>query len=121
MLKGFRDFVLRGNVIDLAVGVIIGGAFKGIVDKLVDAVFNPALGAIVGKPNFDDAVILGPVKLGVVLTAMTNFVLTAAVMYFFLVLPTNKLLKRFTPPPAEAPDVKLLEEIRDLLAKNQRA
>ena len=106
-------------MIDLAVGVIIGAAFKGIVDKLVDAVFNPALGAVVGQPNFDGALVAGPIKFGVVLTAIVNFLLTAAVMYFFLVLPTNRLMTRFkdTPPTEPAPDVKLLMEIRDLLAK----
>jgi large conductance mechanosensitive channel len=119
MLKGFRDFVLRGNVIDLAVGVIIGVAFKGIVDKLVEGVFNPALGAVVGKPNFDNALALGPIKLGIVLTALVNFVLTAGVIYFFLVLPMNRLLARIRArtPEEPTPEVKLLIEIRDLLAK----
>lgn len=133
MLKGFRDFVLRGNVIDLAVGVIIGASFKTVVDKLVEGVINPALGLLVGKPNFDDAITfsanslnggeLTEVKFGMLITAGINFVLTAGALYFFLVLPMNKALERVrkgeTPPPAApaepSEEVKLLREIRDAL------
>jgi large conductance mechanosensitive channel len=123
MFKGFRDFVLRGNVIDLAVGVIIGAAFKTIVDKFVEGVINPALGAVVGQPNFDDALVAGPIQFGVVLTALVNFVLTAGVIYFVLVLPMNKLMARVkaAPPPADPPaQEKLLAEIRDLLKAQAR-
>ena len=121
MLKGFRGFILRGNVIDLAVAVIIGGAFKTIVDKFVEGIVNPLLGALVGQPNFDNALILGPLRLGVVLTATVNFLLTAAVIYFVLVIPMNKFMARFkddAPPPAPpepSAETKLLTEIRDLL------
>jgi large conductance mechanosensitive channel len=122
MLKGFRDFVLRGNVIDLAVGVIIGAAFKTIVDKVVEGVINPALGALFGKPTFDGALVVGPLRFGLVITAIVNFLLTAAVIYFFMVVPMNRLLARFKdapPPPELTPQEKLLGEIRDLL--KQRA
>lgn len=123
MLKGFRDFLLRGNVIDLAVAVIIGAAFKTIVDKFVEGVVNPLLGAVVGQPNFDDALVVGPLKVGLVVTATVNFVLTVAVIYFFLVLPMTKAMERMKakegaePAPEPSEEVKLLREIRDLLAK----
>ncbi len=125
-MKGFKEFILRGNVIELAVAVIIGGAFKTIVDKFVEGVVNPALGAIVGTPNFDDAINIGPVQAGLVVTAIVNFLLTAAVIYFFLVKPANKMMAKMkkkeeaAPEPEPAPDpedVLLLREIRDLLKK----
>jgi large conductance mechanosensitive channel len=121
MLAGFRDFILRGNVVDLAVAVIVGATFKTIVDKFVEGIVNPLLGALVGQPNFDDALIIGPFKFGLVLTAAVNFLLTAAVIYFVLVVPMNRFFKKkevVAPPSAEA---ELLREIRDLLARAPRA
>lgn len=109
MLKGFRDFILRGNVMDLAVAVIIGTAFTSIVTALTANIINPLLGAIIGKPNFDYLVANvngGEIKYGTFLTAVVNFLLIAAVVYFFLVLPTQYLLKRFNPPKAEPPSTK---------------
>jgi large conductance mechanosensitive channel len=109
MLKGFRDFVLRGNVMDLAVAVIIGAAFTAIVTALTANVINPLLGAVVGKPNFDTMVWHlhgGEIKYGTFLTAVVNFLLIAAVVYFFLVMPTQYLLKKFNPPAAEPPAMK---------------
>ena len=107
MLKGFRDFILRGNVMDLAVAVIIGAAFTSIVTALTTNIINPLLGAIVGKPNFDyliGHVHGGEIKYGTFITAVINFLLIAAVVYFFLVLPAQYLLKKFTPPvPVEDP------------------
>jgi large conductance mechanosensitive channel len=106
MLKGFRDFILRGNVMDLAVAVIIGGAFTAIVNALTKNIINPLLGAIVGKPNFDYLVLHihgGEIEYGSFLTAIVNFLLIAAVIYFFLVLPTQYILKKFNPPAAEPP------------------
>ncbi len=109
MLKGFRDFILRGNVMDLAVAVIIGAAFTAIVTALTANIINPLLGAVIGKPNFD--YLVGHVNGGVVeygkfLTAIVNFLLIAAVVYFFLVLPTQYLLKKFNPPAAEPPSTR---------------
>ncbi len=106
MLKGFRDFILRGNVMDLAVAVIIGAAFTAIVTSLTVNIINPLLGAIIGKPNFD--YLIGHVngaeiKYGTFLTAVVNFLLIAAVVYFVLVVPTQYLLKRINPPKAEPP------------------
>jgi large conductance mechanosensitive channel len=108
MLKGFRDFILRGNVMDLAVAVIIGAAFTAIVTALTADIINPLLGAFIGKPNFDYLVADvhgGKVLYGSFLTAVVNFLILAGVVYFFLVVPTQYLLKRFNPPAAEAPPV----------------
>ncbi len=104
MLKGFRDFVLRGNVMDLAVAVIIGAAFTAIVTALTDNIIKPLLGAIIGKPDFGYLVAYvhgGKIQYGNFLTAVVNFLILAAVVYFFLVLPTQYLLKKFNPPKAE--------------------
>ena len=104
MLKGFRDFVLRGNVMDLAVAVIIGAAFTAIVTALADNIIKPLLGAIIGKPDFGYLVAYvhgGKIQYGNFLTAVVNFLILAAVVYFFLVLPTQYLLKKFNPPKAE--------------------
>lgn len=104
MLKGFRDFILRGNVMDLAVAVIIGAAFTAIVTALTNDIINPLLGAFIGKPNFDYLIANvngGKVLYGAFLTAVVNFFILAFVVYFFLVVPTQYLLKRFNPPKAE--------------------
>lgn len=106
MLKGFRDFILRGNVMDLAVAVIIGAAFTAIVTALTADIINPLLGAFIGKPNFDYLIADvhgGKVLYGSFLTAIINFLILAGVVYFFLVVPTQYLLKKFNPPTAEAP------------------
>src|SRR5882757_660212 len=100
MLKGFRDFILRGNVMDLAVAVIIGAAFTAIVTALTEKIINPLLGAVIGKPNFGYLVGHingGEIHYGDFLTAIVNFLLIAAVVYFFLVLPTQYLIKKFNP------------------------
>jgi large conductance mechanosensitive channel len=106
MLKGFRDFILRGNVMDLAVAVIIGAAFTAIVTALTADIINPLLGATIGKPNFDYLVGHingGEIKYGAFLTAVLTFLILASVVYFFLVLPTQYLLKKFNPPAEPAP------------------
>ena len=109
MLKGFRDFILRGNVMDLAVAVIIGVAFTAIITALTTNIINPLLGAAIGKPNFDFLVGHlhgGEIKYGTFFTAIVNFLLIAAVVYFFLVLPAQYLLKRYNPPAPEPPATK---------------
>ena len=111
MLKGFRDFVLRGNVMDLAVAVIIGAAFTAIVTALTENIIKPLLGALIGKPDFGYLVATmkdGTVKIlyGNFLTAVVNFLILACVVYFFLVLPTQYLLKKFNPPAAVPPSTK---------------
>jgi large conductance mechanosensitive channel len=109
MFKGFRDFVLRGNVMDLAVAVIIGAAFTAIVTALTDNIIKPLLGAIIGKPDFGYLIAYvhgGKIMYGNFFTAVVNFVILAFVVYFFLVMPTQYLLKKFNPPAAEPPTTK---------------
>lgn len=121
MLKGFRDFVSRGNVVDLAVGVIMGAAFSGIVGSLVADVITPMIGAIFGKPDFS-GIALGPIMVGKFVNAVVNFFLVAVGVYFFIVVPINQLTKKkeaAPPPPPVNTQEKLLAEIRDLLAPRQ--
>lgn len=126
MLKGFKEFIARGNVVELAVGVIIGAAFKNIVDALVDGIINPLIAAVIGKPDFSDAFILTlngtDVKFGLLITAIINFILMAFAIYFCIVVPMNALNARRKKAEElaeeEASDeVKLLTEIRDALAQ----
>ena len=101
MVKGFREFILRGNVIDLAVGVIIGAAFSAVVASLSADVITPLIGALFGQPDFS-AITLGPILLGNLLNAVISFLITAFVVYFFIVSPMNALMERFktqTPEP----------------------
>ena len=131
MLKGFKEFISRGNVVELAVGVIIGAAFKNIVDALVDGIINPLIAAVIGKPDFSDAFILTlngtDVKFGLLITAVINFIIMAFAIYFCIVVPMNALNARRKKAEDEAPEVevsdevKLLTEIRDALAKGDRA
>ncbi len=106
MLKGFRDFVLRGNVIDLAVAVILGAAFNAIVNSLVGDVLNPMIAATVGKPDFSSVILHiggGQIKVGNFFNAVVSFLIVAFVVYFAIVLPTNTLMARMkrgeVPPP----------------------
>ncbi len=117
MLKGFRDFISRGNVIDLAVGIIIGAAFSAIVASLVADVLTPLIGWIFGKPDFS-AITIGPIMLGKFLNAAVSFLMVSAGVYFFVVVPMNAFArkKEAAPPPPPSPEQKLLTEIRDLLA-----
>jgi large conductance mechanosensitive channel len=117
MLKGFREFVLRGNVVDLAVGVIIGAAFSGIVDSLVKDLITPAMGLLGGTPDFS-AWKVGPVAIGNLVNALIAFVIKAAGLYFLVVLPFNRFAaKKEAVPPPPSPSEVLLKEIRDLLAQ----
>ena len=93
MIQGFKDFISRGNVVELAVGVIIGAAFKNIVDALVDGIINPLIAAAIGKPDFSDAFILTlngtDVKFGVLITAVINFLLMALALYLCIIVPIS--------------------------------
>ncbi|AOS47243.1 large conductance mechanosensitive channel protein MscL [Pauljensenia hongkongensis] len=127
MIKGFKDFISRGNAVDLAVGVIIGAAFKNIVDALVDGIINPLIAAVIGKPDFSDAFILTlngtNVKFGILITAVINFLLMAFAIYLCIVVPMNKLAALRTAKekaekdaaPKISDEVQLLTEIRDAL------
>jgi large conductance mechanosensitive channel len=106
MLKGFRDFILRGNVVDLAVAVIIGAAFNAIVNSLVKDVLTQFIAAIVGKPDFSAVVVRingTPIYLGNFLNATLSFLIVAGVVYFCIVLPLNTLISRLK-SPATAPE-----------------
>ncbi|MDE3188857.1 MAG: large conductance mechanosensitive channel protein MscL [Acidobacteriota bacterium] len=115
MLKGFRDFILRGNVVDLAVAVILGAAFNAIVNSLVSDVLNPLIAATVGKPDFSDVILHvggGAIKVGNFLNAAVSFLIIAAVVYFAIVLPLNHLMARLKKPEAApaAPATKVCSE-----------
>jgi len=117
MLKGFRDFIAKGNVLDLAVGVIIGAAFGAIVDSLVKDVITPIIGMIGGQPDFS-AIKVGSVAIGNFLNAVVSFLFKAGALYFFIVVPFNRLMaKKAAAPPPPNPQEVLLTQIRDLLAK----
>jgi large conductance mechanosensitive channel len=106
VLKGFRDFILRGNVVDLAVAVIIGAAFTGIVTALVADIINPLIAATVGQPNLSFITFhigKGEFKIGDFLDKAINFLIVATVVYFFVVLPINWLLARVKAVQAAAP------------------
>jgi len=128
MLKGFKDFLAQGNVMDLAVAVIIGAAFTQVVTALTDAVLMPLISALVGSPNFDEfakVTINGnEIAFGVFLTALVNFLLVAAAVYFLIVVPMNKLLtmrRHELENEDETPeDIALLREIRDALTSQSR-
>lgn len=123
MLKEFRAFILRGNLVDLAVAVVIGAAFGSVVTALVKDLITPLIAAIGGEPDF------GALKFeingsqflyGDFLNALVSFVIIAAVVFFFVVKPVNAVLERFkededAEPPAPTPELTTLTEIRDLL------
>ncbi len=114
MLKGFRDFILRGNVVDLAVAFIMGAAFNSVVGSLVKDVMMQLIAAIVGKPDFSALkfdVNGTPIMIGNFLNSAVSFLIVAFVVYFFMVLPINSLLARVKGPvPEEAPNTKTCSE-----------
>lgn len=128
MLKGFKEFILRGNVMELAVGIIIGGAFTAIVTAITDKIINPLIAAI-GPPDMDGLgfYVRSGMKstfmdFGAVITAAINFIIIAAVVYFIIVVPMNKLAAmRQTDEEIPPTQEELLTEIRDLLAQNAAA
>ena len=131
MFKGFKEFISQGNAIELAVAVIIGGAFKPIVDNITKVILD-IIGQIIGSPNFDS---VGQFKIfqdadsyiqpGTIITALVNFLLVAFAVYFAIVMPMNKLKERMKreeeAKPAEPTETEILGEIRDLLAKQAGA
>lgn len=132
MFKGFRDFILRGNVVDLAVAVLIGAAFGQITTALTANIITPFISAVVGAPDFSALVfhmpvlhhgaaaassigapcvaapnapcppIPGDIHYGIFLNALINFLLVASVVYFFIVLPLHKLMEKINGPEPEA-------------------
>jgi large conductance mechanosensitive channel len=132
VLKGFRDFILRGNVVELAVAVVIGGAFTALVTVFGTALINPLI-AVFGGPDatgWGFQILAGNdatfVDIGAVVTAAITFLITAAVVYFLVVAPMNAYQSRVKakldvePEHEDIPaDVELLKEIRDLLAERR--
>ena len=114
MFKGFREFVLRGNVVDMAVGVVIGGAFGAIVTAFVKDLLTPLIAALVGKPDFSAYTfeVNGSKFLyGDFINAVIAFLLIAAAVYYFVVVPVNALMARTRKEePAAAPDKKTCPE-----------
>ena len=131
MLKGFKDFVLRGNVVDLAVAVVVGAAFTAIVTTFTKSLIEPLINAVTppASPGLGIQLVDGKentyVDLAAVITAVINFLIVAAVVYFVIVLPLNTIKGRRKrgeeSGPSEPTDVELLAEIRDLLADQGRS
>ncbi|WP_308465772.1 large conductance mechanosensitive channel protein MscL [Rathayibacter soli] len=139
MLKGFKEFIMRGNVMDLAVAVVIGAAFTVVIGALVTGIINPLIGAVFNAKDLNSVLILsiptvsgGHAQLlfGAFLAALIQFIIVAAVVYFAVVLPVNHLLlmaanrrksgvveDEDTPPT----ELDMLTEIRDLLAADREA
>jgi large conductance mechanosensitive channel len=123
MLKQFRDFLLRGNVVDLAVAVVVGAAFGAVIASLVADIITPLIAAIGGKPNFSDLAFTingSRFRYGNFINALLTFVIVTAAIFFLVVKPVGALMERRKAglePEAEAvpEDVVLLGEIRDLL------
>jgi large conductance mechanosensitive channel len=104
MIKGFRDFLMRGNVVDLAVAVIIGAAFTAIVTSFVTNIITPLIAAIIGKPSFkalEFSLNGTPILYGAFLDSVISFVLIAIVVYFMIVAPMNYLTSRLKKPVVE--------------------
>lgn len=131
MIKGFKEFIARGNAIDLAVGLVIGAAFTAIVTALVEQVLNPLIGGIFGEPNFDNVLVItmqtglaeepAEIRPFAVATALLNFLIIALAIYFMVVLPMNRFAEhrakgKEAQPEGPSEDVLVLREIRDMLA-----
>ncbi|EAR24865.1 large-conductance mechanosensitive channel [marine actinobacterium PHSC20C1] len=137
MLSGFKTFILRGNVIDLAVAVVIGAAFTAVVNTIVEAVFNPLIGALFNAETLSTALPVtiptaggedAVIYFGAVIAALVQFLLVAVVVYFAIVAPmnyANKLAAARKPvviePEAGPTEAELLLQIRDLLAKQNNS
>ncbi|HEY5224294.1 MAG TPA: large conductance mechanosensitive channel protein MscL [Microbacteriaceae bacterium] len=139
MLKGFKEFIMRGNVMDLAVAFVIGAAFTVVVGALVTGIINPLIGAVFNAKDLNSVLILSiptvsgghaQILFGAFLAALIQFIIVAAVVYFAVVVPVNHLLQRAADrrkagvveaedtPPTE---LDMLTEIRDLLAADREA
>jgi large conductance mechanosensitive channel len=127
MIKGFRDFLARGNVVDLAVAVVIGAAFGAVVAAFATDFIGGILGAIGGTPDFGNAGVTvngSKIVYGSTINALINFVIVAAAVYFVVVVPMQALAARRAgdaDTPAPSDEAVLLTEIRDLLAAERRA
>lgn len=121
MLKGFKEFIMRGNLVELAVAFVIGIAFAAVVTSLVDNIIMPLVGKIGGQPDFS-SIDPGGILVGQFINDFVAFLIIAAAVYFMVVLPYNKFNERFRKGEdldATPPDIALLTEIRDLLQQDQ--
>ncbi len=123
MLKGFRDFIVRGNLIELAVAFVIGAAFATVIASFVTNLLMPLVGKIGGRPDFSD-INVGGIPVGQFVNDLVVFLLIAAAIYFVVVLPYNRLMERFKKPhevaaEATSEEIVLLREIRDLMARRE--
>jgi large conductance mechanosensitive channel len=125
MLKEFRDFLFRGNIVELAVAFVIGLAFAAVVNSLVNDLIMPIIAAIIGKPNFNDLTFTingATFRYGAFITSVIQFIAIAAAVFFFVVKPVNALLQRYRSPAEEGmPDEErrhreLLAALRDVAA-----
>ena len=133
-IAGFKDFISRGNAIDLAVGVVIGAAFGAVVSAIVNKFINPLIAGLIGKPNFDKVLEFhlgsATVQPGAIITALVNFLLVALAIYCCIIVPMNKVIKareakkkteEEDEEPEADPQVELLTQIRDLLQAEKSA
>ncbi|HQV54662.1 MAG: large conductance mechanosensitive channel protein MscL [Chitinophagaceae bacterium] len=119
MIKEFKDFAMKGNVVDLAVAVIIGGAFGAIVTALVDKILMPIIGSLIGQ-SFDSltAIVNGvPIQYGAFIQAVINFIIIAFVLFMIIKVMNSTKKKEEAAPAATPEDIALLREIRDSLKK----
>ncbi len=126
MLTGFKNFIMKGNVVDLAVAVVIGAAFGSVVTSIVDGLLTPLIGRLFNAKGVEEMAWEG-FRYGAVLSSVISFVMIAAAVYFLVVLPMNRLLERrnrglgidedVKAESAEDPQIALLTEIRDALRK----
>lgn len=127
MLKGFRDFIAKGNIVDLAVAVVIGTAFTGLVTKFTDSIIQPLINRIGAGKDSEYGILkiaIGgdqTIDLNVLLSAFINFVLIAAVVYFLIVVPYNKLRTKESAESDTDKELRLLTEIRDALGGKDTA
>jgi large conductance mechanosensitive channel len=134
MIQGFKQFIMRGNVIDLAVAVVVGAAFTAVVNAIVEGIFNPLIAAIFQADSLKNSMVVdigkSSMSFGLVFAAIIQFVLVAAVVYFVFVLPLNTFKeaqerrRKAGMPPTKAQEaapseLDLLVQIRDLLATSQ--
>jgi large conductance mechanosensitive channel len=130
VIKGFREFITKGNVIDLAVAVVIGAAFTQVINAVMQWLITPLIAAIFGQPNLDDVATFtingAQFSIGAILNQVINFLLVAAAVYFVLIAPMNayrEMRARGEEEEPEAPpeDLLVLQEVRDLIRDRRGA
>lgn len=126
MLKGFKEFLSRGNIVDLSIAVVIGTAFTGLVAKFTDSIIQPLINRVGAGGDSDYGILrinIGggqTIDLNVLLSAAINFILVAAVVYFLVVAPYNRLRKKGEVEQAQDTELSLLTEIRDIMTEDGR-